>query len=90
MGRPEPVLIPMSILAGLQILFAGGAITTVLPAQWAAFGALVVAACQVGVAFYVRGTVTPVDDPVTVDERTGTLVSLVPSTTACCDPHPET
>lgn len=88
MGRPEPVLIPMSILAGLQILFAGGAITTVLPAQWAAFGALVVAACQVGVAFYVRGQVTPGDDPMTVDKRTGTLVPLVPATS--CDPDPMT
>lgn len=59
--KNEPVLIAMSVLAGLQILGAGAALTDVVGASVAALFALVVAAAQAGVQFYVRGKVTPVD-----------------------------
>ena len=63
----EPVLIAMSVLAGLQIFFAGSAATTVMVEASTlltaifAFGALAVGAAQVGVQFYVRGQVVPLD-----------------------------
>lgn len=64
---PEPVLISMSILAGLQTFFAGSTATTVMveadPLLTAifAFGALAVGAAQFGIQFYVRGRVAPVE-----------------------------
>jgi len=69
MKKSEPVLIPMSILGGLQVFFAGlGGITYLsgypIVAGVAALGNLVVGAAQFGVMFYVRGQVTPVDDAV--------------------------
>ena len=63
----EPVLVAMSVLAGLQIFFAGSAATTVMVEASTlltavfAFGALAVGAAQVGIQFYVRGQVVPLD-----------------------------
>lgn len=56
--KREPVLIAMSILAGLQVLTAGAALADVIGASLAALLVLVVAAAQTGVQFYVRGAVT--------------------------------
>lgn len=53
----EPVVIVMSVLAGLQILTAGSALGDVIGAQAAALIVLAVAAVQAGVQFYVRGKV---------------------------------
>lgn len=58
--KREPVIWIMSVLAGLQALVAGSAWTEVIPQPWANLSALVVAAAQIGVAFWVRGEVTPV------------------------------
>lgn len=68
----EPVLVAMSILAGLQFLFAGGAGVSLvadspLVAGIFAVGMLGTAAAQTGVQFYVRGKVTPVVDSPTGD-----------------------
>ena len=57
--KREPVLIVMSVLAGLQFLTAGAALGDVIGLQWAGFAILVVGALQSGVQFYVRGQVTP-------------------------------
>ena len=67
MKKNEPVLLAMSILAGLQFLFGGAAASSIimdLPAVAliCAFGSLGVAAAQTGIQFYVRGQVTPVND----------------------------
>ena len=73
---PEPVLIAMSVLAGLQTFFAGSTATTVLIESDRlltaifAFGALAVGAAQFGVQFYVKGRVVPVENVVErVDEN---------------------
>lgn len=63
---PEPVLVTMSVLAGLQFLFAGGAGVSIvadnpLVAGLFAVGMLGTAAAQTGVQFYVRGKVTPTE-----------------------------
>ena len=64
---PEPVLITMSVLAGLQTFFAGSTATTVvveadrLLTAIFAFGALAVGAAQFGLQFYVRGRVVPLE-----------------------------
>jgi hypothetical protein len=65
--KREPVVIVMAVLAGLQVLVAGAAFTEAVPQPWAGLAALVVAAIQVAVAFWVRGEVVPL---VKVD-RTG-------------------
>lgn len=62
-GNQEPVILWMSILAGLQMFFSGGAGVSVLMdnemfAAILAVGGLAVASAQVGVQFYVRGEVT--------------------------------
>lgn len=59
----EPVLISMSVLAALQVFFAGSAGVSILTdndllAGIMAVGALAVGSAQVGVQFYVRGEVT--------------------------------
>ena len=67
MTKREPVVVVMSILAGLQILFGGWAGINFLNdndtlAAIGTLGILAVAAAQVGVQFWVRGQVTPVED----------------------------
>lgn len=57
--KKEPVLIVMSVLAALQILTAGSALTDVLGKDIAGLIVLAIAAAQTGVQFYVRGQVTP-------------------------------
>lgn len=65
----EPVLVSMSILAALQILFGGiGGVTYLsdneLIAAICAVGMVAVGAAQVGVQFYVRGQVVPLESVV--------------------------
>jgi hypothetical protein len=60
--KREPVVLVMSILAGLQVLTGGAALADVFGAQVAGLLILAVAAAQVGLQFYVRGQVTPVED----------------------------
>lgn len=57
--REEPVLIFMSILAGLQVLTAGTALADIIGVELAGLLVLAVAALQIGLQFYVRGQVTP-------------------------------
>ena len=59
----NPVLVAMSILAGMQALISAAGFTEALPAQVALWIVLAVAALQAGVQFYVRGEVTPLSDP---------------------------
>ena len=66
---PEPVLIAMSVLAGLQILFGGvGSVTFFadyeLVAAICAVGMVAVGAAQAGVMYYVRGKVVPLENVV--------------------------
>lgn len=60
--KREPVVVVMSVLAGLQVLAGGAALADLIGAQWAGIFVLAVAALQVGMSFYVRGQVTPVED----------------------------
>jgi hypothetical protein len=67
--KHEPVAVVGSILAGLYVLFGGFSGIEALNhnPSWAAagsLGVLAVAAAQVGLNFYVRGRVTPVEDGV--------------------------
>lgn len=57
--KREPVVLVMSILAGLQILTAGTALADVIGVKLAGLLVLATAATQAGVQFYVRGQVTP-------------------------------
>lgn len=75
----EPVLVSMSILAALQILFGGVGGVTYLSdneviAAICAVGMVAVGAAQVGLQFYVRGQVVPLES---VSERVvnGTVVA---------------
>lgn len=67
MSKKNPVLVWMSVLAGMQ-MFLGGATTVAiiaesyLFAQLVALAMLAVGAAQGGIQFYVRGQVVPVDD----------------------------
>lgn len=57
--KRDPVLIVMSLLAGYQILVAGGAFAETFGAETAALLILIGAAVQATVQFYVKGQVTP-------------------------------
>ena len=62
--KRDPVLVTMSILAGLQLFFGGATGVSLLNdnptvAGVMAVGVLAIAAAQGGVQFYVRGQVTP-------------------------------
>jgi len=63
--KQEPVVLMMSIIAGLTFLFSGAAAVAELQGMgwlvpWIALGGLVVASASAGVQFWVRGQVTPV------------------------------
>lgn len=81
MKKSEPVLLWMSILAGLQTFFAGSTATTVmiesdriLTAVFA-FGALAVGAAQFGVQVYVKGKVVPTEDVVEMRTTDGRVIA---------------
>jgi hypothetical protein len=61
MIKREPVVVVMSVLAALQVLAGGAALADLIGNEWAGVFVLVVAALQIGMQFYVRGQVTPVD-----------------------------
>ena len=74
MTKSRPVIIIMSVLAGLQILVAGAALTDVVGGKVAAFLVLLVAAAQGGVQFYVQSLVTPTQDVVAYRDKSGSVV----------------
>jgi hypothetical protein len=64
--KREPVVVVMSILAGLTALVSGAAGVAELQGMgwlvpWIALVGLIVSAATTGVQFWVRGQVTPVD-----------------------------
>lgn len=75
MSKSRPVVIAMSVLAGLQVLGAGAALTEVIGGKAAALFVLVVAAAQVGVQFYVQSQVVPVVDVAAYRDGAGDIVS---------------
>lgn len=72
--KSQPVIVTMSVLAGLQFLAAGSALADIIPANIAAFFALAVAATQVGVQFYVKSQVVPLEDVTTFRAANGTML----------------
>lgn len=66
-SRPRPVLIAFAVLAGLDVLTGGSALTDVIGRDTAGLIVLALAAVKVGLAFYVQGQVTPIADPQTAD-----------------------
>ena len=69
MVNREPVLVVMSVLAGMQALIGAAGFAEAVPRQAALWMILATAAVQAGVQFYVRGQVTPVADPRDADGR---------------------
>ena len=55
----EPVLVVMSVLAGMQALIGAAGFAEAVPRQAALWMILATAAVQAGVQFYVRGQVRP-------------------------------
>lgn len=60
--KSKPVLIIFSTLAGLQVLTAGAALGDVIGGKQASFAALVVAAAQIGMTFYVQNQTVPLQN----------------------------
>ena len=58
-SQSQPVLVTFSVLAGLQILTGGALLAEVVGVQVAGLLALVVAAVQFGMTYYVQGLVVP-------------------------------
>lgn len=56
-ANAEPVVIAMSILASLQLLFAGAGLGDVIGAKAVFLGMALVGAIQGGIQFWVRGQV---------------------------------
>lgn len=75
MNKSKPVLVIFSILAGLQIIAAGSALTDVLGANVAALISLVIAAIQGGLAVYTSGQVTNNANVAAVQAPTGEIVA---------------
>lgn len=61
-SKPQPVLVIMSVLAGLQVLTAGAALADIAGQKTTALLILIVAALQTTMAFYLRGQVVPLAD----------------------------
>jgi hypothetical protein len=62
--KKEPVVIVFSILAALQVVDAGLALTDAIDKDVAAIFSLVLAAITAGASFFVRNMVTPWDQVV--------------------------
>lgn len=75
MSKSRPVIITMSVLAGLQILTAGAALSDVIGPKAAAFFVLVVAAAQGGVQFFVQAMVTPTADVIAYRNKNDYVVA---------------
>lgn len=73
MHKSRPVLITFSILAGLQVLTGAAALGDVIGDQLFGLFAIVVAAVQVGMTFYVQNQVTPMGDVAAYVDATGDI-----------------
>jgi hypothetical protein len=60
----EPVIITLSVLAFLQLLFAGAGLGDIIGEQVVFLGMLVVGAAQGGIQFWLRGQVVAADNVV--------------------------
>ena len=60
--KPQPVLIVMSVMAGLTFLVGGLAAISEVPRLVVTAAALVVTATNVGMAYFLRGQVVPLVD----------------------------
>jgi hypothetical protein len=67
MPKSRPVLIVFSILSGLDVLFGGAALGNIIGVDTLALCILGTKAVQVGMTFYVQGTVTPTKDVAAYD-----------------------
>jgi hypothetical protein len=85
MNKSRPVLIVFSILAGLQVITGAAALGDIIGDQ--AFGliAVIVAAVQVGMTFYVQNQVTPVSDVAAYVDQAGNTVAGPASPPAVID-----
>lgn len=75
MPKSRPVLITFSILAGLQVLTGAAALGDVIGDQAFGLFAIVVAAVQVGMTFYVQNQVVPVGDVAAYQNAAGDVVA---------------
>lgn len=62
-SRPEPLLLATAVLSGLDVLLAGAAFGDLIGATALGLAVLGTKAINVGMAVYVRGKVTPIEDP---------------------------
>lgn len=60
--KPQPVLVVMSILVTADVILGGAALSDYLSPQLIGLMLLIVAGLKVGIAFYLRGQVVPVQD----------------------------
>lgn len=80
MSKSRPVVISLSIIAGLQFIFAGLSATNL--GEYAnrtllaigVFGMLLTTGAQVGIQFYLQQVVTPTQDVVAFRDREGKIV----------------
>lgn len=75
MSKSRPILITFSILAGLQVLSGGAALSDVIGKQTFGLFVLAVAAVQVGMTFYVQNSVTPNGDVAAYIDNSGKAVA---------------
>lgn len=73
--KTRPVVITFSILAALQVLTAGSALTDVVGKDVAGLLILAIAAVQVGMTFYVQNSVVPGEDAVAYINQEGVAVA---------------
>ena len=73
--KSRPVIITFSILAALQVMTASAALGDVIGKDTFSLFALVVAAVQVGMTFYVQNSVTPIEDVAAYVSKDGPVVA---------------
>lgn len=61
--RQQPVLVVMALLAALEALAGFSVFVDIIGARIAGILCALLAAIQVGMAYWVRGQVTPLSDP---------------------------
>lgn len=75
MAKSQPVLIVGSVLAGAQALTAYAGLSDFISKQQLGLAIAVIGAIQIGLAFYVRGQVVPLEDTAAYRDKTGEIVT---------------
>lgn len=73
--KSQPVLIAASVLTAAQAFLTAAGISDILTKEQLTLGTALVGAATLGIGFYVRGQVVPLEDTAAYKDKTGEIVT---------------